>query len=55
MWVFRRLCATADGTSGRKVVEAHEKSFEQVLGRARGELGGERAQGGEGGRAERGQ
>jgi hypothetical protein len=55
MSAFRRLCATVDGTSGRKVVEAHGKSFEQVMGRVRGELGGERAQGVEGGRAERGQ
>jgi hypothetical protein len=55
MWVFRRLCATTDWTSGRKVVAAHGKSFEQDVGRARGELGGEGAQGVEGGRPERGQ
>ena len=57
MWVFRRLCATADGMSGRKVVEVHGKSFEQVIGRGRGELGGERGrkEWREGERAERGQ
>lgn len=30
MWVFRRLCATADGTGGRKVVAGHGKSFERT-------------------------